>query len=56
MVFDAHFDLVGMLGYAIKSSLLDISESASSTISSLTFNGYGSEEDSPTSTAAKGSS
>ena len=56
MVFDAHFVLIGLSGYAIKSSLLNISESANSFVSSLTFNGSGGEEDSPTSTTAKGSS
>ena len=56
MVFAAHFGLVGLLGSAIKSSLSDISESANSFVSSLTFNGSGGEEDSPTSIAAKGSS
>ena len=56
MFFAAHFGLVGLLGSAIKSSLLDILDSENSTISSLTFNGSGGEEDSPTSTVAKGSS
>ena len=54
MVFTAHFGLVGMSGSEIKSSLLDISESSNSFVSSLTFNGSGGEEESPTSTAAKG--
>ena len=56
MVFSYHFGLVGMLGYAIKSSLSDISESANLFVSPLTFNGSSGEEDSPTSTVAKGSS
>ena len=56
MVFDAHFSLLGLSGYAIKSSLSDISESTNSFVSPLTFNGSGGEEDSPTSTTAKGSS
>ena len=56
MVFAAHFGLVGMLGSEIKSLLLDISESSDPFVSSLTFNGSGGEEDSPTSTTARGSS
>ena len=56
MVFGADFGLVGLLGSAIKSSLSDISESAYSLVSPLTINGSGGEEDSPTSTVAKGSS
>ena len=56
MVFYSHFFLLGMLGYAIKSSLLDISESENSLVYSLTINGSGGEEDSPTSIVAKGSS
>ena len=56
MVLDTHFFLVGISIYSIKSSLSDISESANSFVSSLTFNGYGGEEDSPTSNAGKGSS
>ena len=56
MGFYAHFGLVGQLGSEIKSSLSDISESENSFTSSLTFSGSGGEEDSPTSTAAKGSS
>ena len=56
MVLAAHFGLVGMLGYTIKSSLSDISESTNSLVSSLTFSGCGDEEDSPTSVVAKGSS
>ena len=56
MVFATHFGLVGLLGYAIKSSLSDISESENSLVSPLTINGSGGEEDSPTSTATKGSS
>ena len=55
MVLDAHFGLVGMLGSEIKSSLLDILELAKSLVYSLTISGYGGEDDSPTSTAAKGS-
>ena len=51
MVFYFHFGLVGILDYAIKSLLSDISESACSIISSLTFRGSSGEEDSPTSTA-----
>ena len=56
MVLPAHFVIVGILGYEINSSLSDISESANSLVSSLTINGSSGEEDSPTSTAAKGSS
>ena len=56
MVFDTHFGLIGLSIYAIKSSLSDISESANSFVSSLTFNGYGGEEDFPTANAGKGSS
>ena len=37
-------------------NISDISESANSFVSSLTFNGSGGEEESPTSTATKGSS
>ena len=54
MVLVSHFGLVGLLGYEIKSSLSNISESSNSFFSSLTFNGSGGEEDSPTSTVAKG--
>ena len=46
MVFYAHFGLVGLSIYAIKSSLSYISESANSFVSPLTFNGSGGEEDS----------
>ena len=56
MVLSSHFGLVGMLGYEINSSLWDISESENSLVSLLTINGCGGEEDSPTSTVAKGSS
>ena len=56
MVLDSHFGLVWILGYSIKSSLSDISESEKSLVSSLAINGRGGEEDSPTSTAAKDSS
>ena len=56
MVFSAHFGFVLLLVSAIKSSLLDISESANSLVSTLTINGSGGEEDSPTSTTTKGSS
>ena len=56
MVFYSHFGLVGMSISTIKSSLSDISESANSFVSSLTFNGYGGEEDFPTANASKGSS
>ena len=56
MVFAAYFVLVGLSVSTIKLSLSNISESSNSFVSSLTFNGYGGEEDSPTSTVAKGSS
>ena len=56
MVSIDHFCLVEMLGSAIKSSLSDMSESTNSLFSSLTINGSGGEEESPTSTIAKGSS
>ena len=56
MVFATNFGLVGISGSVIKSSLPDISESTNSLVSPLTINGSGGEEDSPTSTATKGSS
>ena len=56
MVLDSHFSILGMSVSSINSSLSDISESANSLFYSLTIDGYGGEEDSPTSTASKGSS
>ena len=54
MVLAANFGIVGLLGYEIKSSLSEISESKKSLVSSLTINGYGDEEDSPTLAACCG--
>ena len=56
MVFAAQFGIVGLSGYAIKSSLSDTSESTNSLASSLTFSGGGDEEDFPIYVAGIGSS
>ena len=56
MVLAYHFGIVGLLLSAINSSLSDILESEDTLVYSLTINGCRGEEDSQTSTTAKGSS